>query len=190
MEQKNIALQIAEAIKTEDEAKILILFKDNPGQVEVFTPFGGQTWLGYASQIGKIVSLKTLVDVGISVNRGDKRDNRLPICSAAANDHIDIVVFLLKSQTVLDVSLSVRNALFSAIVGRSPRIVKLLLDAGIDSEICYNSESMTNMDAVAFALMRGELESARIIATWNSKGDENIANSALEKADVIAEQNS
>lgn len=189
MEQKNIAAQIVEAIKNEDCEAIFNLFKENPEQAKTFTPFGGQTWLGYAAQIGRLDSLKALVEVGIDINLGDKRENRQPICSAAANDHLDVVEYLLRSGAELDVSTSVNNALFSAIVGRSPSIVKLLLEAGICSEVRYNSETMRNMDAVAFALMRGEKEIAQTIALWNVNKDEEAANVLLEEADRIAEEN-
>lgn len=56
-------------------------------------------------------------------------------------------------------------------MGRSPDCVQLLLDAGIDSGVTYNSETMTDMDAVAFALMRGEAECAKFIAAHNLNGN-------------------
>jgi hypothetical protein len=48
---------------------------------------------------------------------------------------------------------------------------------------------MEDMDAVAFALMRGEKECAEIIALWNANGDEDAAKIALNNADQIAEEN-
>lgn len=186
---KSITAQIVEAIKNEDRGAIVRLFDKDPGQANTFTPFGGQTWLGYAAQIGKLGSVKALIDIGVDVNAGDRRDNRRPICTAAANDHYDVVAYLLEKGTVLDVSASICNALFAAIIGRSPRIVRLLLEAGIDSNVSYNSETMRGMDAVAFALMRGEKECAEIIALWNASGDKEKAKVAMIKADQIAEEN-
>lgn len=189
MTEKTITAQIVDAIKNEDSDSLCRIFDEDPGQINTFTPFGGQTWLGYAGQIGKLDSVKTLIGIGVDVNTGDKRDNRRPICSAAANDRYEVVEYLLTQGAEFDVSTSICNALFAAIIGRSPRIVKLLLEAGIDSKVSYNSETMKDMDAVAFALMRGEKECAEIIALWNANGDEDVANVALQKADQIAEEN-
>lgn len=189
METKSIPAQIVDAIKSEDCESIIKLLRDNPEQITTFTPFGGQTWLGYAAQLGKLNSVKTLVTVGLDVNKGDKYEDGKPLCSAAANNHSAVAAYLLSVGAVMDVSLSVRNALFAAIVGRSPEIVRLLLQTGIDSKIRYTSKTMKSMDAVAFALMRGEVECARIIALWNADGDEGIAKAALAEADRIAEAN-
>lgn len=189
MEQKSVEMQIVEAIKNEECRAILALFKEWPEKKNIFTPFGGQTWLGYTAQLGKLESLKTLIAAGIDVNLGDKRDNRGPVCSAAANNHCNVVEYLLINGAELDVTTSLTNALFSSIVGRSPKITKLLLEAGINSRIRYNSKTMKNMDAVAFAVMRGEKECALLIAIWNANGDEAIAQKALKEADLIAKEN-
>lgn len=189
MESKNAFMQIVEAIKAEDCGAIKRLFHENPDQVSTFTPIGGQTWLGYAAQLGKLEAVKTLASVGLDVNQGDKHDGDKPLGSAAANNHYDVAAYLLRAGSAMDVSSSVRNPLFAAIVGRSPEIVRLLLQSGIDSKVRYTSETMKEMDAVAFALMRGEAECARIIALWNSNGDEEAANAALAEADRIAEIN-
>jgi uncharacterized protein len=189
VESKNAFMQIVEAIKGEDCEAIERLFHENPDQVSAFTPIGGQTWLGYAAQLGKLEAVKALVSVGLDVNQGDKHDGDKPLGSAAANNHYDVAAYLLSAGAVMDVSLSVRNPLFAAIVGRSPDIVRLLLQSGIDSKVRYTSETMKDMDAVAFALMRGETECARIIAQWNAHGDEGVAGTALAEADKIAEKN-
>jgi len=186
MAEKSLSMQIIEAIEKEDSRTILKLFKENPEQRSVHTFMGGQSWLGYASQIGKLEAVKMLVKLGVDVNLGDKNYGSRPICSAADNGHYDLVEFLINNGTKLDVSESVRNALFAAIVGRDPRIVKLLLEAGIDSKVVYNSKTMKNMDAIAFSLLNGELECAQIIALWNAGGDEQEAKLLLDKADKVA----
>jgi hypothetical protein len=48
---------------------------------------------------------------------------------------------------------------------------------------------MKNMDAVSFALMRGEKECAQIIANKIAKGNEANVISLLNEADEIAELN-
>jgi ankyrin repeat protein len=187
--ERSIPAQIVDAIKGQDTGSLARLLRENSEQVSTHTPFGGQTWLGYAAQIGNLDAVRALIETGSDVNAGDKRDNIAPICSAAANGHEDVVGYLLRVGAVLDVSKSVRNPIFAAIVGRSPQIVRLLLEAGIDGTVRYDTETMTNVDAVAFALMRGEAECARVIAMWNAGSDESAADLALKEADKIAEIN-
>lgn len=189
MTQKSTPAQIVAAIKSEDVEVIEALFHEYPDQVLAFTPFAGETWLGYAAGLGKLKSTTALVNLGLDVNAGDKRDNVRPISSAASGGHYDVAEYLLTNGAQLDESSSVCNPLFSAIVGRSPEIVELLLQAGVNSKIVYNTETMKNMDAVAFALMRGEKECANIIALWNAGGDAEAAKIALNKAERIAEEN-
>jgi len=165
------------------------LFSKNPDQLSFYTPFGGHTWLGYAAQIGKLDAVKTLVKLGLGINVGDKRNNALPVSVAASSGHVEVVDFFLKNGTDLDVSSAINNALFSAVIGRSTEIVEKLLDAGIDSKVRYNTSTMKNMDAIAFALMRGEKECARIIALRNTNGDEEQAVSTLAAAYEIADKN-
>ena len=185
---QSVPAKIVDAIKNEDGETLRGLFSDNPDHIEFYTPVGSQTWLGYAAQTGKLEAVKILLDIGFDINVGDKRENVKPICSAARG-HYDVVKFLIEKGADLDVSLSVRNPLFSAIIGRSPEIVKLLLEAGIDSSVIYNSDTMKNMDAVAFALMRGETESAKIIAAWNTDGSEEQVAKYLRDADKVAKLN-
>ncbi|MBB3142760.1 ankyrin repeat domain-containing protein [Halomonas organivorans] len=184
-----IFVSIAHAIKSQDLEKLASLFSEHPEQVNRIIPLGRQTWLGYAASREKPRVVKYLIDIGVDVNKGDERDGRKPICNAASKGNYDIVKCLLDAGTVLDVSASVRNPLFGAITSRSPAITQLLLEAGIDSTARYNSDTMKNMDAVAFALMWGDKESARLIALRNAKGDEKMAVKALEEADKIAEEN-
>ena len=53
----------------------------------------------------------------------------------------------------------------------------------------YTGATMKNMDAVSFALMRGEKECAQIIANKITKGNEANVISLLNEADEIAELN-
>lgn len=187
--EKVILVKILDAIDSQDLKKLVSLFSEHPEQVNRIIPLGRQTWLGYAAGDDKLKVVKYLIEIGVDVNKGDERDNRKPICDAASTGNYDIVKCLLDAGTVLDVSASVRNPLFGAITSRSPAITQLLLEAGIDSTMRYNSDTMKNMDAVAFALMWGDKESARLIALWNANGDEKAAKAALEEADKIAEEN-
>ena len=130
--------------------------------------------------------MQLLIELGADVNQGDHRENVKP---AACNDQFEAVQYLIGAGAILDTATSVQNALFSAIVGRSPRITRLLLESGMDSKVRYSSKTMKNMDAVAFALMRGEKACAQIIADWNSENDPVLSAKLLAEADVIAKNN-
>jgi uncharacterized protein len=187
--EKSLLKQIWDAIKNGDCELIKSLMLAHPEQKDVYVPFGGATWLGFAAALGTLDAIKTLIELELDVNKGDKRDNRFPICDAAYKGRYDVVTYLLSQGAVLDTSLSIRNPLFAAIVGRSPETVKLLLEAGIDSKVRYNSKTMKNMDALAFARMQGEMECARMIALWNANGNEALAKEALVEAERIAYAN-
>jgi uncharacterized protein len=195
--EKSLLKQIWDAIKNGDCELIKSLIVEHPEQKEVYVPFGGATWLGYAAALGTLDTVKTLIDLGFDVNKGDKYDDRKPISDAASKGRSDVVAYLLSQGAVLDTSLSVRNPLFSAISGgtaeavssASPEVVKLLLEAGIDSKVRYNSKTMKNMDALAFARMWGKMECARMIALWNANGDEALAKEALVEGERIAYAN-
>lgn len=187
--EKTLIMPIVNAIRSDDSEAIKLLFTQDPEQKEFYGPFGSTTWLCYAAAYGSLDVIKTLIDLGLDVNKGDKHDSKCPISYAADNGRPDIVDYLLSQGAVLDTSLSIRNPLFAAIVGRSPETVKLLLEAGIDSKVRYNSKTMKNMDALAFARMQGEMECARIIALWNANSDESLAKQALEEAELIAYAN-
>ena len=105
----------------------------------------------------------------------------------------------------MDVSASVRNPLFAAVPGwardRHPvhgsdtppenylKIAELLLDYGIDSTVRYNTDTMKNMDAMAFACMWGRQDIARLIAERQAEGDAGLVETLLLQADRIAEDN-
>lgn len=180
---------ILDALKSDNLDTLEELIRGNPEQLHFTTPFGAQTWLGYAAGHASLESVKKLLDLGFDVNEGDSREGIKPLCSACDEARLDVVRLLLDAGSTLDTATSVQNPLFAAVVGRSPEIAQLLLERGMDATVRYNSKTMKNMDAVAFALMRGEAECARVIALWNAKGDELTAQKALHEADLIAEEN-
>lgn len=109
--------------------------------------------------------------------------------AACSGGNYDIAAYLLDHGAVMDVSASIRNPMFGAIVGGSPDVARLLIDRGIDTSIRYNSPTMTNMDAIAFAWMQGEREIARMIAEKHADGDTAKVEALLAEADVIAHAN-
>jgi hypothetical protein len=68
-------------------------------------------------------------------------------------------------------------------------VVRLLLERGIDATVRYSSETMTDMDATAFALWRGETELARIIALHLAGGNEVKAQALLSAAQEVVSCN-
>lgn len=189
MTEKSLPLQLIEAINSEDQTTLRELIKENSEQLNLQTFMAGQTWLGYACQKGKLAAIAELCELGADLNLGDSHAGAAPICSAADNGHAEAVRYLVARGAELHVDASVRNPLFAAIVGRSPEAVEILLDAGIDAKVIYNSPTMRNMDAVAFALMRGERRCAELIAYRNADGEQSKAERALREADEIAERN-
>ena len=186
---KTVPAFIYDAIVNEKVDDIRSLFSANPELLNAHTFMAGQTWLGFAAQDGKIHAVKQLVELGADPNIGDETYGSKPICSACNNGHPEIAHYLIEQGSIIDTELSVKNPLFASIIGQSSDCVRIILNTGIDSTIRYSSETMQNMDAVAFALMRGERECAEIIAGWNAEGDELAAARALAEANSIAEFN-
>ena len=69
------------------------------------------------------------------------------------------------------------------------KIAELLLDHGIDSTVRYNTDTMKDMDAMAFACMWGRQDIARLIAERQADGDPETVETLLAKAEEIAEAN-
>lgn len=180
---------ILDALKSDDLEALEALIRANPEQLHFKMPTGSQTWLGYAAGHTSLATVQKLLSLGFDVNEGSARDDIKPLSSACDKGRLDVARLLLDAGSVLDTATSVQNPLFAAIVGRSPAVVKLLLERGIDATVRYNSKTMTDMDAIAFAWMQGERECARIIALWNAQGNEVAAQMALREAGRIAEDN-
>jgi ankyrin repeat protein len=188
-EQVRFNPRISAAIRSRDLGALKELLAAEPGQVRAFTPFAGGTWLHYAAHEGDLDAVQLLLSLGLDVNVGDARDGRKAICDASSGGREEVARELLEAGSKLDTSEPVRNPLFAAIQGKSLPIVRMLLSRGIDSEARYTGPSMKSMDAVAFALERGEVEIAKEIAKWNAKGDEKFAAQILERARKVAASN-
>lgn len=181
--------KISTAIRNRNFSALKELLSAEPEQIRAYTPFGGGTWLHYAAGEGDVDAVRLLLSLGSDVNVGDFREGRRAICDASMFGHENVVKVLLGAGSKLDTSESIRNPLFAAIIGRSVEIVKLLLDYEIDSSIRYTGESMKNMDAIAFALERGEREIAAVIARHNANDDAAKAESLLAEGMEIAKLN-
>jgi len=180
--------RISAAIRNKDLESVKRLFSEHPEYLDAYTPFAGGTWLHVAASDGNVPIVAHLLDLGMNIDEGDMRDGRSPLVNAA-HENYEIAEYLLDRGAAMDVSLSVRNPLFAAIVGRSAKIAKLLVDRGIDTRVRYNSTTMKDMDAVAFAMMHGTRDIARLVALHNSGGDEAAAEEAMAEGLRVAHEN-
>ena len=177
MQLKDIFPEISKAIEENDVARLDTLFKENTGSIDLLTPFG--SWLHYAANKSSVATLKALVDFGIDPGiRVDPIDEDVlsdkgmsAIVIAARAGDIDNFKYFMQCNVALDTHTSTANPLFGAILGRSIEMARLLIAAGIDTTVRYSGERMNNMDALAFALERGETEIADVIALHQTNGD-------------------
>lgn len=188
-EEPRFNFAVADAIDSRDSATVRAIFLKHPEQSDVFTPFAGGTWLHYAARESTAEIVEVLLNLGLDPNRGDRWEGRLPLTDASRSGDVAKTKCLLDNGSRIDVSTSVRNPLFSAILGGSPEVTRLLLERAVDSRVRYDSETMKNMDAVAFAIMQGEHEIAHIIALHNAGGDEVAADTAMAEGLKIAHEN-
>lgn len=186
---QSVPAKIVNAIKQDDLNQLEQLIRDNPEQLHFKMPVGNQTWLGYAAGYGSVPVVRKLLSLGFDVNEGSAPDDLKPLSSACYENRLNVAQILLDAGSALASATSAQNPLFAAIVGRSPEIVKLLLEHGMDATVRYNSPTMRNMDAVAFALMQGAADCARVIALWNAGGNEIAAQQALDEGNRVANEN-
>lgn len=179
---------ITAAIKSGDVSQLAELFRRFPEMASFRVP-GFHTWLHYAASNGSLPIVEYLASLGFDINFADDLDGVAPLKLAAYSNQYEIAKYLLDRGSRMDTSASVRNPLFGAIVGQSPRIARLLLDRGIDASVRYRSETMDDMDATAFALERGEHEIAGMIAQHLAGGDPEKTQLLLAEADSIMRRN-
>lgn len=153
--------KIRELIKNEDLEGLEIIFTNSPELLESNTVFG--TWLHDAARQGFISVVKLLIKLGVDIDACGGTFNSNALNTAASAGHSDIIELLLSNGSQMDTSEPERNPLFGAIYVGNYSIAKLLIDNGIDISIKYTGERMKNMDALAYAEERGELEIAELI---------------------------
>ncbi len=164
------------------------LFAADPDLLSFKVPSSG-AWLHLAAACSSTEIIDYLLDLGFDINSKDNNYGDTPIHRAAMEPRPENVKFLLARGAILDVSTSVGNLLFGAIVGRSPECARLLIDAGIDTRASYvlEGEVKIHSDAIAFAMLRGEAEIAQMVALHNAQGDEAKARELVAEGDRIAE---
>ncbi|HBF37743.1 MAG TPA: hypothetical protein DDW50_10515 [Firmicutes bacterium] len=161
MDNIQIVKEIRTAIKQDDVEKAVRLIGSDSELLNMMTPFG--SWLHVAASHGKLEIVKRLVKLGADINKQGGVFNGGALNEAATEGHFEIVKFLLSCGADIDISDPERNPLFGAILSGNADIVRLLIGCGIDTHVKYTGKSMKNMDALAFAIERGQKEIADLL---------------------------
>jgi ankyrin repeat protein len=149
------------ACKEDRPDVILRLLAERPTALKAMTPFG--TWLHVAAAAGALAVVRQLLALGLDPNAKGGIFGGNALNDAAGNGNVAVMSELLAAGSELDTSDPERNPLFGAILSGHLAAVKWLLDQGIDTSVSYSGESMINMDALAFAVERGQTEIANYL---------------------------
>lgn len=155
--------------------------------IELDVPAFG-TWLHYACTHGTLEVVQGLASVGFDIGSTREREGRSPLAMAATKGKLDVVDWLLSKDVGLDTSTAIRNSLFGSVLARSAPVADALLAAGIDTAPRYRfGTSEETVDAVAFAMLHGARDIARLIAQKNCGCDDNHVDGAMAEGLRIAE---
>lgn len=171
-----ITQALREAVKAGDVERVGALIRASPERLHPITPFG--SWLHVAAKAGHCGLARYLVGMGIDVNVQGGTFGGTPLNLAAGYGQLPTVRVLIELGAEFDVSDPLRNPLFSAIQGGHLEIVRVLIKQGIDHRVRYTGESMTDMDALAFAYERGQREIVEYLLTLET-GDQALTRSDL-----------
>jgi uncharacterized protein len=153
--------EVIKAISQGNCNAISLFFKENLDFLSETGMFG--SWLHDAVAAKKLDVIKTLIDLGIDLNARGGQFNSNALKLAANMGDFEIFKYLLDAGSEFNTNEPDQNPLFGAITSGSKEIAKLLIDQGINLSIKYTGERMHNMDALAYAKERGELEIAELI---------------------------
>jgi len=107
--------------------------------------------------------VRLFLDRGADINSRDGVFDAGALKMAASEGHVHVVNFLLGRGAIIDESEPTRSPLFAAIYGGHLEVVELLLAYGARVDVLYTGEHMVNMDAIEFAVERGQLEIAAVL---------------------------
>lgn len=156
------AKEMYDAINQGDIVRIKVLLTEDRNLANAITPFG--TLLHVAAAAGHREIVEQLIASGADVNARGGTLGGNALNYAASNGQLEIVSYLLSHGADMDISEPERNPLFSAIYGGHVAVAKFLIASGIKTGVRYTGQSMTNMDAFAFARERGQMEIVDILA--------------------------
>src|SRR5687768_8762043 len=127
---------IHDAIKDGNLNRVVELLDGNPGAIDIDTPFG--SWLHIAARKGQLPIVKELLKRGMNMNARGGTLGGSAMHAAVSDGQFNVVKYLLGVGTKIDVSDSLGNPLFAAILDDNVEIAQLLIDHGIDINIKYN----------------------------------------------------
>ncbi|ESQ87104.1 hypothetical protein ABAC460_21275 [Asticcacaulis sp. AC460] len=181
-------LRIMSAINVGEVESLKVLFENFPDHLRPKRLKYGH-WLNYACAYGSADIVRYLISVGFDVNaKGRMGEN--PLAIACMRSQKEIVLVLKSEGAGFNTNRLIENPLFLAIGGDSPDYVQTLLEAGIDTSTRYvvGLEDNPSVDAVAWAMMKGDRPTAFTIALWNSNGDQAAAEAAIVEGQRLAQQ--
>ena len=143
--------ELKSAVRSGDIAIVERLLRKHPDMWEYDGVSG--SWLHMAARSGDLATVELLIALGADVNR-DSEFSGKPILLAARKGHLDVVKCLLNNNAVLSVDEPNLNTLIGAVLGANVNVVECLLDAGLDADICYRSESGELKNALTLAVER------------------------------------
>lgn len=162
---------VREAIKSNDINKIRNIFSENLDYLNEKTAFG--TWLHDAVVLGRSEVVRLLLDLGIDVNIKAENMDGNALYQAVSFGYLDIAKHLILNGVNIEIDEPSKNPLFAAIYASNIEAAKIIIGSGIDISIKYTGERMKNMDALAYAEERGELEIAELIRAELAKREKN-----------------
>jgi len=172
MNDLDFSKEIRSAIRRGDISHVSALLDSYPDKINMITPFG--TWLHVASRVGNLNIVKRLVELGADINKAAGTYEAGPLITAISGGYIEIVKYFLLLGAMIDFSEPFRNPIFVAIYDGRLDIVKLLVEHGVDTKVKYTGENMKDMDAIALARGRGQLEIAEFLASCR-RGNQNCS---------------
>ena len=197
--------KIDDAIEENSILKLQHIFAKNPDYISKKLSIGSEPWTYLAAKEGKVEILKYLFSLGIDINETGQTEGRTALNAACSRGQIKVVQYLLQHGATFDTQNAISNPLLDCVPGfvtdQHPvygsdtppedylKIAELLLDHGIDYSVRYNTETMKNMDAMAFACMWGRQDIARLIAERKASGVAEEVERLLAEAEQVAGDN-
>lgn len=186
--------EIFAAIEANDVARMRTISENYPDDLNVPSFINWLSWLAVAAGDGNVEMVRVMIEAGADPNQSN-RSGRNAIDLAASSKNPAIVQLMLENGAVMHTDDSIRNPLFgvSSVQGEETdgmvEIARLLIEAGIDTTVRYNTKTMKDMDAMAFAWMWGCRRIARLIAETQAKGDPEKVEALLAMAAAVSKAN-